>query len=358
MKPGDRIALATEATGLRGKTIYTGNLAGRLAKRGFRVALISPRDPFLDNAVEDEVERVRLPMVRSRPACVFALRALARSLAGDHVSVLHVCTVAHLRFWQALARRLGTALVASATSFVDRPVAYSSESGPRPLFVAISEDVRENLVNVAKIPKERVRLVPCGVEAPPLVEQGRNTENDIKVIATMGALEKEKGLETLLRAAQKLSERGERFQLLIMGDGPEEKRLRKLRAELGVNRHVVFASSTAAYGEILQDIDVFVLASAAQPLGQTMLQAMARGKPVVATGVGGVYSVIKDREEGLIVKFGDEGALVDALSRLLEDDQLRRTMGEAARRRVCDHFRIETMVDKTLDVYREAAGDG
>jgi len=142
--------------------------------------------------------------------------------------------------------------------------------------------------------------------------------------------------------------------LFIIGTGPLEKNLRALRSQLDLNRHVIFAPAAAAYGQLLDNIDIFVLPAIAQPLGQILLEAMARGKAVVASGVGGVYAVLTDREDGLIIKGGDVEELTDALARLLQDDQMRASLGEAARRCVARRFRMETMIDRTLDVHREA----
>lgn len=353
MTSDPQLALVTEATGLRGSTIYAANLARRLARRGRRVVLSAPSDPFLAGAVGGDVELVG-PEGIWRAARVFTPRALAKALAPRKLSLLHVLTLRHLGPWQHFARRMGVPIVVSATSFLRRPLKYASHREPRPLFVAISEDIRQNLVNVGKIPKELVRLVTCGVDAPDPSERQSPLSNDVKVIATMGALEEGKGLDVLLRAAGDLVRRGLKFQLFIIGSGPLEKPLRALRSELDLNRQVIFAPASATYGQLLENIDIFVLPATAQPLGQILLEAMARGKPVVASGVGGVYAVLTDREDGLIVKSGDLEELTDALGRLLQDGEMRSALGAAARRCVARQFRMETMIDRTLDVHREA----
>ena len=355
MTSDSQLALVTEATGLRGSTIYAAHLARRLARRGRRVVLSAPRDPFLAGAVGPDVEIVA-PEGMWALTGAFDPKALARPLAHRKLSLLHVLTLRHLRSWQRFAGRMNVPIVVSATSFLRRPLKYASHQQPRPLFVAISEDIRQNLVNVGKIPKELVRLVTCGVDSPPPSDHGPPPSNDLKVLAAMGALDEGKGLDILLAAARDLVHRGLEFQLFIIGSGPLEKRMRALRTQLDLNRQVIFAPATPAYGQLLDNIDIFVLPAIAQPLGQILLEAMARGKPVVASGVGGVYGVLTDREDGLIVKSGDVEELTDALARLLQDDQMRASLGAAARRCVARRFRMETMIDRTLDVHREALG--
>ena len=355
MTSDSQLALLTEATGLRGSTIYATHLARWLARRGGRVVLAARRDPFLARAIGPDVELVTPEQIWA-VARIFTPNALAWALAERKLSLLHVLTLRHLRLWQRFACRMGVPLVVSATSFLRRPLKFASHRDPRPLFVAISEDIRQNLVNVGKIPKELVRLVPCGVDSPDPSHPPTPLSNDIKVIATMGALDEGKGLDLLLAAARNLVRRGLEFHLFIIGSGPLEKQLRTLRSRLSLNRQVIFAPATAAYGQFLDNIDIFVLPATAQPLGQILLEAMARGKAVVASGVGGVYAVLTDREDGLIVKSGDVEELTDALGRLLQDDDMRASLGAAARRCVAKRFRMETMIDRTLDVHREALG--
>ena len=349
------IILATEATGLRGRTIYTIHLARQLMRRGYRVVLLSPPDPLLQNA-DAHTEHLPLRLRHGHPSAPTS-PALQRAIAERKPAVIHLVGLERLKAWHTLATRACTPLVASATSFLDKAARYERHTRPEPFFIATSEDVRANLVNAGKIPKDQVRLVPCGIETTDEDAHAHLPQNTVKVIGTISALEQHKGIETLLNAAAKLAERNVTFQLLIMGAGTLERRLRQLRAELNLGRHVTFVPPTSAYGDFLDDIDVFILPSDAQPMGQTVIEAMAHAKPVVATATGGVFSVITDRQDGLIVKIGDVDGIVDAFTRLLEDEDLRREMGQAARARVQQHFGIDPMVTRTLEVYREAGAD-
>ena len=346
------VVLASESAGLRGATIHTANLARELARRGISVTLVSPSEAFFAEAVGGDVDLWVCPGLRSWVGRLLARKGLLEELSRTSPAVLHLHGIEHLKFWHGVAGQLGCRFVATATRFVRKRIWDGSGVARGTRFLVMSEDARANLVNVGRVPKGMVQIAASGVACSDRGEdEGAATVE--RVVATMGSLEERKGLETLLAAAQKLEQRGLEFQMLIIGSGPLERTLRRLRSRLGLTSKVVFAPGTAAYGEMLWGIDIFVLPSVSQPLGQTMLEAMVRGKPVVASGVGGIYSVLADREHGLIVKSEDVDELADNIAKLLDDETLRRELGEAARKRACEEFGIGKAVDRLLAIYAD-----
>jgi glycosyltransferase involved in cell wall biosynthesis len=106
---------------------------------------------------------------------------------------------------------------------------------------------------------------------------------------------------------------------------------------------------------ILAALDLFVLSSRSEGLSNTVLEAMASGKPVIATRVGGADEMVVDGETGLLVPAGDAASLTTAMSRLVTDPQLRQTMGSAARRRASTEFNLEAMVRSYESMYLTVA---
>jgi glycosyltransferase involved in cell wall biosynthesis len=98
--------------------------------------------------------------------------------------------------------------------------------------------------------------------------------------------------------------------------------------------------------------DVFVLSSVTEGLGTSLLDAMACGKPIVATSAGGIPEVVEDGVTGLLVPPRDHHALAQAIVRLLKDAGMRERLGAAGRARACEHYSAERMVQETLRVYR------
>jgi glycosyltransferase involved in cell wall biosynthesis len=178
-----------------------------------------------------------------------------------------------------------------------------------------------------------VRVIPSGVDLPREVgPEARPPE-----VLYAGRLSREKGVLELVEAARGL-------KLVVAGDGP-------LRAQV-----------PAALGFVdHDDLDrlyaraaVFACPSRREGFGVACLEAMAHGRPVVATPVGGLRDLVLDGETGLVVPQQDPRALRSALERLLGDENLRRRLGAAGRERARQHFSWDAVTTQTIDAYAEA----
>jgi glycosyltransferase involved in cell wall biosynthesis len=178
-----------------------------------------------------------------------------------------------------------------------------------------------------------VRVIPSGVDLPAEVGE----EADPPEVLYAGRLSSEKGVLELMEAADGLD-------LVVAGDGPLRQRV---PGALGFVHH----------DELLQlyaRAAVVVCPSLREGFGVACLEAMAHGRPVVATAVGGLRDLVVDGETGLVVPPRDVGALRSALDRLLGDRELRRRLGAAGRRRAEERFSWASATDATLAAYAEA----
>lgn len=171
------------------------------------------------------------------------------------------------------------------------------------------------------------------------------------VLTTIGSLTEEKGHRYLLEAVARLPGAGAEWVLRIVGDGPEEPRLRQLARELGIMHAVSFLGRREDIPEILAATDIFVLPSAVEGLPIALLEAMAAGAACIATDVGDVSTVIEDATSGILVGKCDSSGLAAAISRLIGDEPLRRRMGEAAGRAIDDRFSSLRMVEAYCGLY-------
>lgn len=207
---------------------------------------------------------------------------------------------------------------------------------------------------------DKCRVVPLGIdpgrfevtdEAP--AERIRS-DNGEGVVLFVGKMRYYKGLEVLIEAASDIDAR-----ILLAGSGPMEGRLRRLAERSPACSRIRFL------GEVPEDrlpsyyaaADVVVLPSShrSEAFGLVLLEAMAAGRPVVSTELGtGTSFVNQHGSTGIVVAKCDAGALARAIRRLLRDPDERRRMGANGRRRIAERFHVEQMVDRTLDVYREA----
>jgi glycosyltransferase involved in cell wall biosynthesis len=200
------------------------------------------------------------------------------------------------------------------------------------LVIAASNDLAER---ARALGAREVRVIPSGVELPERV----GTEAEPAEVLYAGRLSPEKGVLELLDAAQGLN-------LVVAGDGPLRDR-------------VPFARGFVPHDELQQlyaRAAVVACPSRREGFGVACLEAMAHGRPVVATHVGGLLDLVVDGETGIVVPPRDPAALRSALERLLADPDLRRRLGAAGRDRARTHFSWEKVTDATLAAYAEAVG--
>jgi glycosyltransferase involved in cell wall biosynthesis len=137
-----------------------------------------------------------------------------------------------------------------------------------------------------------------------------------------------------------------------VGDGPDRRALEALAHTLGVLEHVTFTGTVVDPLGLVLDSDVFVFPSlVAEGLPMALLEALALGKPVVATGVGGIPEMVEDGKTGLVVPPRDAAALAEGIVRVLSDPVLARRLGEAGREAVLARFPARTMVERTEELY-------
>ena len=165
-------------------------------------------------------------------------------------------------------------------------------------------------------------------------------------IIFVGRLVSQKGVDLLVKAFAKLTEKVPEARLILVGDGPEKSHLQCLAEKLGVIGKIIFSGFVhhSKIRDFLHEASVFVLPSRSEGLPNALLQAMAAGLPCVATSVGGVPDIIKDGVNGILVPPEREDLLAEALEKVLLDKNMARRLGEEARRSVL-HLRLDRIVD-------------
>ena len=151
-------------------------------------------------------------------------------------------------------------------------------------------------------------------------------------------------------------------RLLLAGDGPSRPQLEQLALELGLGDSVHFAGHVENIAEVYEALDVFLFPSPAEPLGSSMLAALAYRLPTVALARGAVPEVIEDGRNGLLASGADPEEFASAVSRVLHDASLAVRLGAAGRATIAKRFSSDRMVEETLRVYeqtcRQRAGTG
>jgi len=175
------------------------------------------------------------------------------------------------------------------------------------------------------------------------------------VFGTVGRLSPVKDHRTLLHAAQRVARHHRHASFLFVGDGPLYDELVLTASQLGLGRACVFAGARDDVYDVLAAMDVFVLSSLHEGIPMALLEAMALGKPVVATAVGGVPEIVTHGENGLLVAPRDDRALAEACLELAGRPGVTATLGAAARQTIAEHFSHETGGKALLGIYDSLA---
>jgi glycosyltransferase involved in cell wall biosynthesis len=224
--------------------------------------------------------------------------------------------------------------------------------------VAVSPADRQRMIELERIPADKVALIPNGIPDT-AVGDGERVRRTLglppgtAVVGTVCSLRPEKGLDIALRAIAELGKRRSELRFLVVGDGPERRRLEQLAAELGAPAVFVGQRPNEEVPDWLALMDVVVCTSHFEGMPLAVLEWMAAGKAIVASRVGGIPWILEEGDEALLVPPHDHAALAGAIARLLDDPGERDRLGAAAQRRQLRDFRFETTVARTEELYAE-----
>jgi L-malate glycosyltransferase len=221
--------------------------------------------------------------------------------------------------------------------------------------VVNSHAVGTELIEERKVPAAKIYVSHNGVETrefyPRPVNRPESLSGATLVIGTVCALREEKRLDVLIRAFARIHKLDAGIRLLVVGSGVELPRLQALAQELGISSTCCFVPATADVVPWMRSIDVFVLSSEHESFPNALLEAMACGCAPVASAVGGVPELVKDRHSGLLFQPGDTDGLARELETLIRDPGFRRTIAANAAEVARNGFAIEHNVSRAEALY-------
>lgn len=211
------------------------------------------------------------------------------------------------------------------------------------LIIVDTDAVRSDGLRHHIAPPEKIHTIHMGIDirrfSPEKVD-GEGTRKewgfgaDEMVVGTVARLVPDKGLDCLLDAAARVTQRHPRVRFLVVGGGPLHSALEQKARNLGIADRVIFAGVRSDIPQQLAAMDLFVLPTRREGFGVAFAEAMAMGKAVVGSDIGPVREVVASGEHGILLPPGDPERLAEAILTLLTDESLRLAMGAAGRRRV------------------------
>ena len=366
---GPALHVAYLTAGLADRGYRTTLVAGEISRGEESMAFVADRlgvpvetvtelgreiSPFRDAVATLRLARMiraqRPHIVHTHTAKAGALGRIAALLAGRSARPIVVHT-----FHGHVLRGYFGPLRARIFKLVETALARSSDA-----LVAVSPQVRDDLVALGVAPRERFVVVRLGIELAARVD-GADREAarrllgvppDRFVVGWIGRMTGVKRTGDALLALRELRARGVDATLALVGDGPDRADVEAEAYRLGIARHCLYLGYQTDVSGWYAALDAFLLPSANEGTPVVAIEALATGRPVVATRVGGVPDVVREGEDGFLVEVGDVGGLADRLAQLAADPELRARMGESARTRVLERYAVDRLVDDVDRLYR------
>jgi glycosyltransferase involved in cell wall biosynthesis len=340
--------------GWRGGERQTLWLAQGLAQEGHRAIVVArPGQPLAERSVEAGLETILCS-----PALEFdlaAARSLRRHVLAEGVDILHAHT-AHALALTALAARRAPARVV-----VTRRTGFRLHSNPLTRWkyrhadavIAVSGRVKRSLLE-GGVDAALVEVIPDGTrldrDVAPVPRSTLGVADDAPLVVMVGALTPEKDPRTFVRAVACALRKVPALRALLVGDGPMRRELESQVERVGISHALQLTGYRDDSDALIAASDIVVLSSMEEGLGSVLLDAMAFGKPVVATTAGGIPDVVARDESGLLVEPCDAEALGEAIARLACDRELASRLALGARARA-PRFSMREVVARTTAVY-------
>ena len=239
------------------------------------------------------------------------------------------------------------------------------------VLVAVSPEVRDDLVALGVAPSEKFAVVRLGIELEERIDSDEAARGQVRrllgirpdsfVVGWVGRMTAVKRTDDVLLAFRSLLARGVDATLCLVGDGPDRAQLERRAHELGVAKRCLFLGYQEDVGRFYAAMDAIVLPSANEGTPVSVIEALAAGRPAVATRVGGVPDVVEDGVDGFLVEPGDVEGLAERLASLARDPELRAAMGARGREHTLRRYAVERLLDDVDRLYREllaASGGG
>ena len=379
-----RILRVIARLNMGGPAIHVSNLAAGLEPRGYETTLVAGSLARGEDSMAFLAERLDIP-VRTIPELqrevspiddarsVRRMREIIRELRPH---ILHTHTAKAGAIARAAALVSGAARPAILvhtfhghvlkgyfdpvrTAFfkeVERSLARVTDA-----LVAVSPEVRDELVAAGIAPREKFSVIRLGI---PLEERLGDATADLDyrrlygisesafVVGWVGRMTDVKDTDAVLEIVGAARDRGLDAVLVMVGDGPDRVRLEQLAHDIGIARSTFFVGYQPEVAGYYRLFDAFLLPSVNEGTPVSAIEALASGTPVVATRVGGVPDVVRDGEDGFLFEPGDTGGAAERLALLASDATLRSTLGASGRERVLRRYSVDRLVEDVDRLYR------
>ena len=353
-----QIVLSLDYGGLEKLAI---DLANRFNNGKYR-SFICCLDNIGDLAIQAGRRGIKVICAGRKPGIDFSLPfRLSGILKKERVDIVHTHNPGALIYGTLGAKLAGIPVIINTRHGREKRPVNGFIWNMNDSIIAISEDAKKRLLKYNRINSDKVRVVYNGIEV-----NGFKNELDIEVrknllgvdkshlvIGTVSRLSEEKDQISLIDAFSKVSQVLNNTKLIFVGDGILKKEIEHYSEKVGIGDKVIFLGFREDIAKIISTFDLFTLSSLTEGISLSLLEAMAAGKPIVATNVGGNPEVVIDGETGFLVPPKQPDKMAEAIIKVLQNPELARKMGVAGRERIEKNFSLDRMVSDYSLLYED-----
>ncbi|MEW6066683.1 MAG: glycosyltransferase [Nitrospirota bacterium] len=225
--------------------------------------------------------------------------------------------------------------------------------------IAVSNAVKRDIIRYDRVPEDKIMVIYNGKEIDSFLNIKENIRTElgispeIPVIGTVGRLTPQKGQKYLIEAISKLKNKFPGMVLLIAGDGPLKQKLEKYSEMLGLSEDIKFLGTRRDIPAILSAMDIFVLPSIWEGLCNALIEAMAAGKPIIATDIQPNKEIISSERLGMLIPPENSDAIASSIELLLNNKGIAENMRELSRKKVALDYNINTSIQKYESLFEE-----
>ena len=350
-------------------------IISRLPKDQYEIFLASAGNNLFYDAIQNA--RVHLiPLDFSRKCNPALFTRLARIIRAEGIDVVHG-QGARAEFYARLASGLAKKSKYISTiampvegydvgKFQKRAYRFLDRFSERYVdrFIVVSDSLKERMISQHAVPAEKIVRIYNGIEIDfynPAEQEDRRAkirkdlslDNDVLLVGAIGRLVWQKGFEYFLQCIPDVIGICSRIKFLLVGEGPLRRPLEDISKRLGIEPFIIFTGQRNDIRDVLAALDILVIPSVLEGLPMITIEAMAMGKPIIATRIDGITEQIRDGKEGLLIASRSPVELGSAIGRIAGDSLLASSLGNAARQRVTTEFSVQQMIEATIKVYEE-----
>lgn len=340
------------------------NLLGAIDKERFDIKVVLPTGSMLIDKVEElGFEAIPVDGMKDKSFDAGAVSLMLGIFRRERPQIVHT----HASLSARLAARMAGMKVINTKHCID-----SKKTGIKKLaasclnnllsdrIIAVSEAVKQN-VAYNGVPESKISVIYGGIrpvkelssEDKSRVRQKWGIEAEDVVVGIVARLADVKGHKYFVDAAEIISRDNVNVKFLIAGIGPKEQELKDLVWQRGLTDRVVFTGFMENIYEIFNIIDINVISSLSEALCLSLIEGMYVGKPSVATNTGGIPEIVKDGYNGYLVPVGNPSMLAERILKLVNNPELRKTMGDKGRELAVRDFTADAMARAIEELYEE-----